>query len=39
MEEKRNAIEILVEKPERKKPLVQLRCRWKENIKRDLRKT
>jgi hypothetical protein len=38
MGEKRNAYRILVGKPERKRPLGRLRCRWVKNIKMDLRK-
>jgi hypothetical protein len=34
--ERRNAYRILVEKPERKRPLGRPRCRWLENIKMDL---
>jgi hypothetical protein len=30
---KRNAYRILVRKPERKRPLGRLRCRWMDNIK------
>jgi hypothetical protein len=37
MGEKRNAYTILVEKPERKRPLGRLRSRCVDNIKRDLR--
>jgi hypothetical protein len=39
MGEKRDANRILVKKPERKKPLGQLRYKWNENIKMDLRET
>jgi hypothetical protein len=34
---KRNAYRILVEKPERKRPLGRPRRRWEVNIKMDLR--
>jgi hypothetical protein len=34
---KRNLYRILVEKPERKKPLGRPRCRWEDNIAVDLR--
>jgi hypothetical protein len=37
MGEKRNAYRILVEKPERKRPLGRPRRRWVDNIKMDLR--
>jgi len=37
MGEMRNEYKILVGKPERKKPLGRPRCRWKGNIKMDLR--
>jgi hypothetical protein len=37
MWEKRNAYRILVEKPERKRPLGRRRCRWVNNVKMDLR--
>jgi hypothetical protein len=37
MEEKRNAYNILVGKPEGKKPLGRPRRRWVGNIKMDLR--
>jgi hypothetical protein len=33
----RNSYTILVGKPERKRPLVRPRCRWKDNIRIDLR--
>jgi hypothetical protein len=36
MGEKRNAYRLLVEKPEGKGPLRRPRCRWVDNIKRDL---
>jgi hypothetical protein len=39
MERKRNAHRVLVRNPEGKRPLGRPRCRWKENIKMDLRKT
>ena len=38
MEQSRNANRILVGKPEGKRPLVRLRCRWEDNIKMDLKK-
>jgi hypothetical protein len=34
--EKRNAYRLLVGKPEGKKPLVRLRCRWVDNSKMDV---
>jgi hypothetical protein len=37
MGEKRNAYRILVGNPEVKRPLGRPRCRWVDNIKRDLR--
>jgi hypothetical protein len=37
MGEKRNAYRILVGKPEEKRPLGRPRCRWKNNIKMELR--
>jgi hypothetical protein len=37
MGEKRNAYRILVGKPGLKRPLGRRRCRWVNNIKRDLR--
>jgi hypothetical protein len=37
MGETRNACRILVGKPEGKRPLGRLRCRWVDNIKMDLR--
>jgi hypothetical protein len=37
MEVKRNAYKILVGKPEGKRPLGRLKCRWVCNIKMDLR--
>jgi hypothetical protein len=39
MGEMRNIYKILVRKPEEKKPLERARCRWKDNIKMDLRET
>jgi hypothetical protein len=36
MGEKRNMYRLLVGKPERKRPLGRLRCRWIDNIKMDL---
>jgi hypothetical protein len=36
MGENRNACKILVGKPEGKRPLGRLRCRWADNIKMDL---
>jgi hypothetical protein len=36
MGEMRNAYRLLVEKPERKRPLVRPRHRWVENIRMDL---
>jgi hypothetical protein len=38
MEANRNEYRILVEKPERKRPLGRPRCRWEDN-KMDLRET
>jgi hypothetical protein len=35
--EKRNVYRILVGKPEGKRPLGRLRCRWEDNINMDLR--
>jgi hypothetical protein len=35
--EKRNAYRILVGKPEGRRTLERLRCRWEDNIKMDLR--
>jgi hypothetical protein len=35
--EKRNAYRILVGKPEGKRPLGTIGCRWADNIKMDLR--
>jgi hypothetical protein len=37
MEEKRNIYSLLVGKPEGKRLLGRLRCRWVDNIKMDLR--
>jgi hypothetical protein len=37
MEAMRNALNVLVEKPERKRPLGKLRHTWEDNIKMDLR--
>jgi hypothetical protein len=37
MGKKRNAYRILMEKPEGKRPLGRLRCRWVGNTKLDLR--
>jgi hypothetical protein len=37
MGETRNSFKILVGKPEGKRPLGSLRCRWVDNIKMDLR--
>jgi hypothetical protein len=37
MWEKRNAYRTLVVKPEGKKPLGRLRCRWVDSLKLDLR--
>ena len=36
MEKFRNANRVLVGKPESKRPLGRLRCRWEDNIKMDL---
>jgi hypothetical protein len=36
--EEMNAYRILVEKPEKRRPLRRRRSRWVENIKMDLRK-
>jgi hypothetical protein len=33
MREKRNAYRVLVGKPESKRPLERLRCRWEDNVK------
>jgi hypothetical protein len=35
--EKRNVYRILVEKPDRKRPLGRPRRRWEDNVKMDLR--
>jgi hypothetical protein len=37
MEVKRNAFRIFVGRPERKRPLGKLKCRWVDNIRMDLR--
>jgi hypothetical protein len=37
MGEKRNAYRLSVGKPEGKRPLGRPRCRWKDNIKMDVR--
>jgi hypothetical protein len=37
MGEKINAYRILVGKPEEKEPLGRTRCRWVDNIKKDIR--
>jgi hypothetical protein len=37
MGKKRNALKILVGKPEGKRPLGRLKCRWVDNIKMGLR--
>ena len=37
MEQSRNAYRVLVGKPEGKRHLGRLRCRWEENITTDLR--
>jgi hypothetical protein len=37
MGEMRNACKILIRNPEWKSPLGRLRCRWKNNIRMDLR--
>jgi hypothetical protein len=39
MGEKRNAYRIFVGKPEGTRPLGRPRCRWKDNIRMDLRET
>jgi hypothetical protein len=36
MKEKRNAYRLLVRKPEGKRPLRRVRCRWVDNIRMDL---
>jgi hypothetical protein len=36
MREKKNVYKLLVRKPEGKRPLGRLRCRWVDNIKMDL---
>jgi hypothetical protein len=33
----KNAFRILIDLPERKRPLVTPRCRWEDNIKSDLK--
>jgi hypothetical protein len=35
-EERRGVYRVLVGKPEGKRPLVRLRCRWEDNITADL---
>jgi hypothetical protein len=37
MEEKRTVRRVLVGKPEVKRPLGRLKCRWEDNIKMDVR--
>jgi hypothetical protein len=37
MGEGRGVYKVLVERPEGKRPLGRSRCRWKDNIKMDLR--
>jgi hypothetical protein len=37
MAEKKNVYKILIGKPEGKRPLRRHRCRWEENIKKDLK--
>jgi hypothetical protein len=37
MEEIRNTYKILVRKPEEKRPLRRLRCRWEDNTRMDHR--
>ena len=37
MEQSRNAYRVLVGKPEGKRSIGKLRCKWKDNIKMDLR--
>jgi hypothetical protein len=37
MGEERNVYRVLVEKPERKRPLARPRCRWEDGIRMDLR--
>jgi hypothetical protein len=39
MEQMRNAYNVLVGEPERRRSLVRLRCKWEGNIKMDLRET
>jgi hypothetical protein len=36
MEEGRGVYRVLVQKPERKRPLGRPRCRWEHNIKMDI---
>jgi hypothetical protein len=39
MKDIKNAYIVLVRKPERKRPLGRLRCRWEDNIRNDFRGT